>query len=33
MNHIIRTIISMLLAFIIVHLAFTLCNDFKVVSV
>ena len=33
MNHIIRTIISMLLAFIIVHLAFTLCSDFKVVSV
>lgn len=33
MNHIIRTIISMLIAFIIVHLSFTLCSDFKVVSV
>ena len=33
MNHIIRTIISMLIAFIIVHSAFSLCSDFKVVSV
>lgn len=33
MNKIIKTILSILLAFIIVHLAFTLCNDYQVVSI
>ena len=33
MDKIIQTIISMLIAFIIVHLSFTLCSDFRVISV
>ena len=33
MNNIIKKAFSILLAFIIVHLAFTLCNDYQVVSV
>ncbi len=33
MNQIIKTILSILLAFIIVHFAFSLCNDYQVISV
>jgi hypothetical protein len=33
MNQIIKNILSILIAFIIVHLAFTLCNDYQVISV